>query len=212
MNNPFKKIYLTILLLPLCGCASILAEKKTSIERETRISNLPIEEKEALLSLNKSKSGAGYFDLLHVVEVNGYKIGFNPKNPSDILVIRNGWVLADISEGGGVVTIFKKMYQAPGMGSEGAVFKEDYIYYSGVDMSFEDYGLDGADVEYNNKHPNLSKSFVKGEVCKTITARVACCLGDDGRFGKGYRFTPENGWQIFSNRILTERCRAIDEN
>lgn len=208
MNKFLKLFFVSFIIILTCsGCSSVFLKiKNTTIENETRISEIPINERVILTKLNSNPDGGGIFNSAKSATINGYTILFSEQEDS-IFIIKNKKVISEISEGGETILIFKNLFEAPSIGTERVIISKKYISYSGEKYTFEDFGFDGIDVQYEFSNAGNPQSFINGKKCeKTIVAGVACCTDNNGNL-QGYRFTPTNGWEISKNPRTMENCQ-----
>ena len=190
-----KHILNLLLVLMMTGCASYpVFVRETKIEDETRLKELDEAKLDEIIHLNRSKRN-DIFISARAITVNGYKILYN-ENADQILIVKNDVVVAGVSDEGENVTVYKDIPYAPSYGSARAIISDNFIKYSGDKYTFEDFGFNGVNVAYENSNLDQAKSFVPGKTCKTLTARVACCKNEKGKFTDIYRFNPQNGWKF----------------
>jgi hypothetical protein len=204
-----KYYYFLFISLLLLGCSSNIAIiKNTKIEQETNLRKLDPDELDLAIHLNRSTVG-NVFNSAEVVVINGYKILYHTGD-DDIYIIKNDVVIAGVLSGGKGVTVYKNTPEAPSVGSEKIIYMTNFLHYSGNKYTFEDFGLDGVDVIYENNDSRSAQSFVSGKNCRTLVARVACCQDARGQFLDGYRFTDQNGWKPLSAETLLKNCRELN--
>lgn len=211
--NIFTKILILTLTLSISYNAQSTAcnTQETMLHEHVQLKDLPQEELIFLQKMNK-ESNSDYFNSKSIMHtIKDLKI-FHIEDRDGFLIVRRGVVLVEI--GSNHLTVYKKMPQAPSIGTEAVHIKENYIMYRGEELTIEDYGLDGPDVIFNTSNSDLSESFISNIDCMeifTITSGVSCCLQDKPRTYTGLIFSPDHGWQrADSTSNLHILCNSIN--
>ena len=190
-----KHILNLLLILTMTGCSTFpVFVKDTKIEDETRLKELDAAKLDEIIRFNQL-NGNDIFSSARVVTINGYKILYNT-NADEILIVKDETPVASVSDSGENITVYKDIPYAPSPGSARAIVSDNFIKYSGDKYTFEDFGFNGVNVAYENSNLDEAKSYVPTKTCRTLTARVACCKDEKGRFTDIYRFSPQTGWKL----------------
>ena len=214
-------LFATLLSAWNTGCG--LAETRTDIVRESRLSTLPLSEQEQIRSLMTNEDRTDIFHQAIKIEFGPYTLLRSIDTSADglLYVIRNGRIIAEID--GKTLRGFKDNPHAPLPETESVRLSPTDIYYAGPQFSFHDFGFNGIDLQYENQmathgtglpKPNGAfTSFLSGLDCKQLDAvlpEFSCCRSKDNNWFP-YQFSPDAGWHPTHNERMRKACLKYNE-